>query len=58
MVRCRVGMPCRLTRRAADGAKDRAHDVRECALTDPALGEVLRGLPADGRHDARGQFDR
>ena len=27
-------------------------------LVDPALGELLRGLPADGRHDARGEFDR
>ena len=33
-----------------EGSRSRCRGAR---LVDPALGEILRGLPADGRHDAR-----
>lgn len=44
-------------RRAADGAKDRPNDLGQSGVVDPALGEILGGLPAESRHNARGDLD-
>ena len=57
MARGLVGPHGGVARRTADGAKDRPHDVGQRGFVDPALGEILGGLPADRRHNARGELD-